>query len=95
MSKHVHLEQAAQDLIQAGFEYFQRRKLHNPSGLPVLVLCHPQREEVLPHVQTELPMLQFVPVASCPALRYLKAIIRPPRSLLFCRLNKPSSLSLS
>jgi len=25
-------------------------------------LRHPQREEVLPHVQTELPMLQFVPL---------------------------------
>jgi len=30
------------------------------------VLHHPQREEVLPHVQTELPMLQFVPIAPCP-----------------------------
>ena len=29
-------------------------------------LRHPQREEVLPHVQLELPRLQFVPVAPCP-----------------------------
>jgi len=26
------LEQAAQDLVQAGFEYLQRRRLHKPSG---------------------------------------------------------------
>ena len=29
-------------------------------------LRHPQSEEVLPHVQVELPLLQFVPVAPCP-----------------------------
>jgi len=62
----VHLKQAAQDFVQAGYEYFQRRRLHNPSGQPIPLLLHPQSEEVLPHVQTELPMLQFVPVAPCP-----------------------------
>ena len=56
-------QQAAQDIVQMGLEYLQRRRLHNPSGQPFPVLCHPQSEEVLPHVQTELPMLQFVPVA--------------------------------
>jgi len=64
--KQGHLEQAAQDLIQAGFEYLQRRRIHSPSGQRVPLLHHPQREEVLPDVQTELPMLQFVPVAPCP-----------------------------
>jgi len=29
-------------------------------------LTESQREEVLPHVQTGLPMLQFVPIAPCP-----------------------------
>ena len=66
LAKQGHLQQAAQDLVQAGLEYFQRRRLHNLSGQPVPVLCHPQREEVLCHVQTELPMLQFVPIALCP-----------------------------
>ena len=66
LPKQGHLQQAAQDLVQAGLEYLQRRRLHNPSGQPVPVLRHPQREEVLPHVQLELPMLQFVPVAPCP-----------------------------
>jgi len=49
-----------------GFEHPQRRGLHNLSGQPVPVLRHPQREEVLPHVQTELPVLQFVPFAPSP-----------------------------
>jgi len=40
------LKQAAQDLVQAGLEYLQRRRLHNLSGQPVLVLHHPQSEEV-------------------------------------------------
>ena len=66
LPKQGHLEQAAQDLVQAGLEYLQRRRLHNLPGQPVPVLRHPQREEVLPHVQTELPMLQFVPVVPCP-----------------------------
>ena len=48
--KQGHLQQAAQDLVQASLEYLQRRRLHNLPGQPVPVLCHPQREEVLPHV---------------------------------------------
>jgi len=66
--KHGHLQQAAQDLVQAGFEYLQRRRLHSllTTGQSVPGLCHPQSEEVLPHVQKELPLLQFVSVAPCP-----------------------------
>ena len=52
--------------VQAGLEYLQRRRLHNLPGQPVPGLRHPQREEVLPRVQPELPLLQFVPVAPCP-----------------------------
>ena len=62
LSKQGHLQQAAQDLVQQGFEYIQRRRLHNLPGQPVPVLRHPQSEEVLPHVQMELPTLQFVPI---------------------------------
>jgi len=60
------LQQAAQGLVQAGLEYLQRGRLCNFPGQPVPVLCHPQSEVVLPHVQTELPMLHFVPIAPCP-----------------------------
>jgi len=66
LPKQGHLEQAAQDLVQAGLECLQRRRIHSLSGQPVPVLRHPQSEEILPHIQTELPVLHFVPVASCP-----------------------------
>jgi len=66
LPKQVHVQQAAQNYVQEGFEDLQRRTLHNPSGQPVPVLHHPQSEEVLPHVQLELLMLHFVPVAPCP-----------------------------
>ena len=66
LPKQGHLQQAAEDLVQAGLEYLQRRRLHNLPGQPVPGLRHPQREEVLPHVQVELPLLQFVPIAPCP-----------------------------
>jgi len=65
LPKQGHLHQIAQDLVQMGLQYLQRRKIHNPSGQPVPVLHHPQ-SKVLPHVQTELPVLQFVPIAPCP-----------------------------
>jgi len=43
----------------------QRRRLHNLPGQPVPGLRHLPSEEVLPHLQLELPVLQFVPVAPC------------------------------
>jgi len=66
LPKQGHLQQAAQDCIQAGLKYLQRRRLHNLPGQPVPMLHHPQSKEVLPHVQMELLMLQFVPLAPCP-----------------------------
>ena len=70
LPKQGHLQQAAQNVIQVVFEYLQRSRIHNLSGRPVPVLRHPQSEEVLPHVQTELPLLQFVPIAPCPVARH-------------------------
>jgi len=94
--KQGHLQQAAQDVVQAGLEYLQRRRLHYLPGQPVSVLRHPQSEEALPHVQTELPMLQFVPITLVLSLGTTeKSLVPSPRSLLFFRLNKPSSLRLS
>jgi len=52
--KQGHLHLAAQDLVQAGLEYLQRRRLHNLPGQPAPVLRQPQSEEVLPRVQVEL-----------------------------------------
>ena len=34
LPKQGHLQQAAQDLVQAGLEYLQRRRLHNLPGTP-------------------------------------------------------------
>ena len=66
LPKQGHPEQAAQHRGQAGLEYLQRRRLHSLPGQPGPGLRHPQREEVLPQVQLELPLLQFVPVGPCP-----------------------------
>jgi len=38
LPKQGHLEQAAQDLVQAGLEYLQRRRIHNLPGQSVPVL---------------------------------------------------------
>ena len=64
--KQGHLQQAAQDRVQAGLEYLQRRRLHSLPGQPGPGLRHPHSEEVLPHVQLEPPLLQFVSIAPCP-----------------------------
>jgi len=67
LPKQGHLEQAAQDYVQTVVEYLQRGRVHNLPGQPVPVLHHPQSEEVLPHVQTDLPRLRFVPLCTpCP-----------------------------
>jgi len=70
LPKQGHPQQAAQDLVQAGVEYLQRGRLYNLPGQPVPVLRHPQSEEVLPQVQTELPMLQFLHAMLCIFLVY-------------------------
>ena len=49
LPKQGHLQQAAQDLVQAGLEYLQRR-LHSPSGQPGPGLRHLQNEEVFTEV---------------------------------------------
>jgi len=66
LPKQIHLEQAAHDPVQVGFDYLQRGRLHNLSGQPVTVLCHSQSKEVLPHVQVELLLLRIVPISPCP-----------------------------
>jgi len=41
LPKQGHLQQAAQDPVQAGIEYLQRRRLHNLPGQPVQLGEHP------------------------------------------------------
>jgi len=45
--KQGHLQQAAEDLVQADLEYLQRRRLHNLPGPPVPVLLHAQSEKTI------------------------------------------------
>jgi len=40
LPKQGHLEQAAQDLVQAGLEHLQRRRIHSLHGQPVPGLHH-------------------------------------------------------
>ena len=91
LPKQGHLEQVAQE----GFEYLQRRRLHNPSAQPVPVLCHPQSEVVLPHVQLELPMPQFVPITPCPVTGHhrkeLGPILLTPTLQIFVSIYKVPS----
>jgi len=70
-----------------------------PSGQPGPGLCHPQREEVLPRVQLELPLPQFVPVAPCPvAGHHCKepgpVLLTPPLQILIGISKVPSQPSL-
>lgn len=65
MLKHGHLQEVAEDHIQLAFE-----DLHNLFGQPVSVLSHLHHKEVLPSVQWEPLMFQFLPTASCPNTRH-------------------------
>jgi len=84
LPKQGHLEQVAKRLVQAGFEYLQRRRIHNLSGQPVPVFRHPQSEEVFPHVQMELLVLMLGtteesgPILLTPALKRFVGIYKVP-----------------
>jgi len=99
LPKQGHPEQAAQDRVQVGLEYLQRRRIHNLPGQPGPGLRYPQREEVLPPVQMELPLLQFVPVAPCPVAGHhwkeSGPVILTPTLKMFTGISKvPSQPSL-
>jgi len=59
------LDHITQDCVRTAFEYCQGRRLLK-SGQSIPVLCYPQRNEGFTWIQTELPVFQFVPIASCP-----------------------------
>ena len=88
LPKQGHLQQAAQDLVQVGLEYLQRRRLHSLPGQPVPVLCHPQSEEVLPHVQTGIFLHLILLLMGClkannPVNQFL-CVLRIQRSNICC-----------
>ena len=97
LPKQGHPQQAAQHHGQAGLEYLQRRRLHSLPGQPGPGLRHPQREEVLPPVQLELPLLQFVPLAPCPVAGHhwkeLGPILLTPTLQIFRGISKVPTTS--
>ena len=64
--KQRHLESHAWDHVQRGFECLQGGRFLNLSGQPVPVITHPHNKKVLPDIQTEPPVFQFVPITSGP-----------------------------
>ncbi|NWW54203.1 SHAN3 protein, partial [Pedionomus torquatus] len=108
---HLPPPQVAPSSIQPGLEPLQGWGSHSFSGQPLPVPHHPHSKEVLPKIQSKSPLFQFKTLPPCPVpplpdqeslssspgapFRSWKAAPSSPRSLLFSRLNSPSSLSLS
>lgn len=86
--KQGYLENVGHDHAQMAFEDLLGRRCHSLSGQLLPVLSHPQNKKPFPDVQTESPVLQFVPVASC-------SVMVSPQAFSFLRVSSPSSLSLS
>lgn len=104
------LELVIQDHVREALEHLQGGRLHNPTGQPVPELSHLHSEKAFPDSQTEPPMLQLVPIVSCPVTEHHW---KDPGYILFSsslqvfiymgemppetfsRMNSPSSLSLS
>ncbi|KAK4806181.1 hypothetical protein QYF61_001104 [Mycteria americana] len=95
-------------LIQTAFKCFQGWRLNHFPGQPVPMLDNPFSEVKFPNIQSKPPLAQLEAISSCPITCYLgeetdphlsttsfQRAIRSPLSLLFSRLNSPSSLSRS
>lgn len=72
-------EQVAQAHVQVAYEDFQGGN-YSLSGQTVPVLHHPHNREVLPHIQRQNPVFQFVPIASCSRTGHHR---KQPDSILF------------
>lgn len=77
--------------------------LQNLSEQPVSVLCHSYSKECFPHIQVDLPVFQFVPIALPTIIKFhwqsvFKIFVyfyEVPSQLPLLQANKPSSLRLS
>lgn len=56
----------SQGLVQVAIECFQRWRLHNLPGKPVLVLSHLHSKRNFPGVKMQILTLQSMAIASCP-----------------------------
>ena len=111
MEGHQPLDQPAQSHIQPGLERLQEWDIHNLLGQPVQCVTTLWVKNFLLISNLNLPCLSLKPfplVLSLSTLvnshspsclyapfKYWKATMRPRWSLLFSKLNKPSSLNLS
>ena len=105
------LNHVPQHNIQMFLEHLQGRWLHHLSGQPIPVPDHPFREVVFPNIQPESSLAQLEPFPlvlslvtrrgwppahyNLPSSSYREQYIGSPLSLLFSRLNNPSSFSHS
>ena len=108
---HQPADRVAQSHIQPGLECLQGWGIHSLLGQPVQCVTTPSVKNLLLISKLKLPCLSLRPfplVLSLPTLvnshssfclytpfKYGKATMRSPWSLLFSKLNKPSSLNLS
>lgn len=77
--------------------------LQNLSEQPVSVLCHSYSKECFPHIQVDLPVFQFVPIALPTIMKFhwqsvfkiFVCFYEIPSQLPLLQANKPSSLRLS
>lgn len=90
------------------FNVSEDRLQDSMSGQTLLGLGVPHRQKLFPDVKRELPVFQLMPIASwhitghhwkewrslLPFFRYLYALMISCFSLLFCKLNSPTSFSL-
>lgn len=103
----VILDCMAQDCFQAVLEYPQRGRFQNLSGQFEPVLDHQHDKEIPLHIEVELSVYQFLPIAffsiACHKqadpfgtfLRHSYSLIRSSLSHLFSRLSRLISLSPS
>ena len=66
LPKQGHPEQGAQQRVQLGLEYLQRRRLHSLPGQPGPGPPHPPSEEFLPEIRSESPLSQPKAIPPCP-----------------------------
>lgn len=104
--KQDQLQQVAQDCIQPSFEYVQQWRLHNLSGKTVSVTTFMVKKYFCFSWCFSLcPLALFLSVGTTeknlsvssqiPFTRHLYTFMRHPLSLLFSRVNRPSSLKVS
>jgi len=90
--KQGHLEQAAQDLVQAGLEYLQRRRIHNLSEEPVGLV---ENLNLLKLLQLASAHQSSLSRSLCRAFLPSRRSTLPPSLMSFTNLLREHSIPLS